>query len=320
MNMMIRIAGASLFTFLLGYTLSTATAGSGDNNERYGGAFVSPDESIPSDAPDDTSAVSRPVETAEVYVPHPLRTGEPNVISRPDALAEVFRRLCSNESSLRVLHLGDSHVAGRVYPNTVKQTLEDAWGKADSTGYGISYKYFARNGATTQYFATAEWMRKIAAEAPDLIILSFGTNESHSMKYNEEVHRNQLTTFYGMLREACPDATVMLTTPPGDYLSARRVRYVRRNGRKRRRVVNGGMRENPMVARCAAEIERFGEEHGLPVWNLNTLAGGDEAAGNWMAARLMRPDRVHFTPEGYRLQGQLLADAILTTYNEYIKQ
>lgn len=74
-----------------------------------------------------------------------------------------------------------------------------------------------------------------------------------------------------------------------------------------------------MSVRCAAELESFGEEHGLPVWDLNTIAGGDDAQRNWKSASLMRPDRIHFTPEGYTLQGRLLGEAILSAYNQYLR-
>lgn len=163
-------------------------------------------------------------------------------------------------------------------------------------------------------------MRQIADSRPDLVILSFGTNECHGMGYREEQHREQLEDFYGMLSEACPDAVIMMTTPPGDYLTTRSVRYVRnKRGRRSRKVVRSTSRVNPMSTRCASELENFGRQHGLAVWNLNEIAGGPVAVRNWTSARLMRPDRIHFTPEGYRLHGQLLGEAILEAYNGYIE-
>ena len=73
-----------------------------------------------------------------------------------------------------------------------------------------------------------------------------------------------------------------------------------------------------MTAKCAEVIRTFGREKGLAVWDLNAIAGGDSSASNWVAARLMRPDRIHFTPEGYRLHGCLLGEAILSAYNSYL--
>ena len=71
------------------------------------------------------------------------------------------------------------------------------------------------------------------------------------------------------------------------------------------------LRPNPMSARCATLIEQVGEQRGLPVWNLFEICGGAEAAQrNWEAAHYMRPDRVHFTPAGYEVQGRMLAEAL----------
>lgn len=255
-------------------------------------------------------------------IPSYFRESQENIINRPDQLNKAFDVLCKSGRALRVLQLGDSHVAGGSYPKAVETTLESAWGKAvnDSTT-GIEYAYMARNGATTKRFATENWMKQVEKYNPDLIILSFGTNECHGMGYREEVHAAQLEDFFTMLKEVCPSAVIMLTTPPGDYLTTRRVRYVRRGkGRKARRVYSSYSRVNPMSVRCAAELEEFGEEHNLPVWDLNTIAGGELAQKNWTSANLMRPDRIHFTPEGYKMHGKLLATAILKAYNGYINK
>ena len=47
------------------------------------------------------------------------------------------------------------------------------------------------------------------------------------------------------------------------------------------------------------------------MWDLHTIAGGEEAVRNYMADQLMKADRIHFTPAGYELQGRLLGEAIV---------
>ncbi len=250
-----------------------------------------------------------------------------NAINRAAGLHQVFDTLCLSGRPLRVLHLGDSHVAGKMFPNSISTMLEEKWGRAenDSAGSGLHYRFMGKNGATTKHFANEEKMQSIAETNPDLIILSFGTNECHGMGYLEDVHEGELSTFHDMLRTACPAAVIMMTTPPGDYLTRRRVRYVKRRtrGNKRRtvrRVTYVPSRINPMTARCAAELESFGEKNGLPVWDMNTIVGGDSAVINWEAANMMRPDKVHYTAEGYSLQGKLLGEAILKAYNAYVEE
>lgn len=245
----------------------------------------------------------------------------PNVLSRPQALFSIFDTLCHKERPLRILQLGDSHVAAGSYPTAVRTTLEKAWGyTCDSTTYRVHYRYIARNGATLNSFSTEKYIQQIIEENPDLLILSFGTNECHGMGYREEQHREQLENFHAILSECNPRITILLTTPPGDYLTVRSIRYLRyRKGQKRRKVIRRTTKINPMSTRCATVIEQFGQSHNFAVWNLNQIAGSTMAARNWMTARLMASDRIHFTPEGYQLHGQLLGEAILKAYNQYLE-
>ncbi len=243
----------------------------------------------------------------------------PNILEGADRLGRAFDVLTRSGRALKVVQLGDSHVAAGTYPAAVRTTLEKAWGSAagDSISAPLRFNYLARNGATAEGFITPERAEQIAEMAPDLIIVSFGTNECHGMGYNPQAHRRQLEIVYDRLTRACPEAVIMLTTPPGDYLSRTTTQPVRRGARtQRRRVSVRGA--NPMTAKCAEVIRTFGREKGLAVWDLNAIAGGDSSASNWVAARLMRPDRIHFTPEGYRLHGCLLGEAILSAYNSYL--
>lgn len=44
----------------------------------------------------------------------------------------------------------------------------------------------------------------------------------------------------------------------------------------------------------------------------------DRCLQNWTRNHLLRADGIHFTPEGYRLQGNLLHQALIKAYNEYV--
>ena len=262
-----------------------------------------------------------PCVTVGASMPKSFRARKTNVISRSDSLQAVFDTLCTSGRPLRVLHLGDSHVAGKTFPMTIKAELEAAWGVSfnDTTGHGIQYSYMAKNGATATSFLTDARMQLVEEKQPDLLILSFGTNECHGMGYKETLHEQELDEVIGRLRSHCPKAKMLLTTPPGDYLTTRRVTYpVNKQTGKRQRVVRRYKKPNPMSARCATLLDKYGEEKGLAVWNLNAIAGGATAVQNWIAARMMRNDRIHFTPAGYALQGRLFSEALLTAYNDYI--
>ena len=51
-----------------------------------------------------------------------------------------------------------------------------------------------------------------------------------------------------------------------------------------------------------------------------TFGGVRRACLNWQEARLMRPDHVHYLPEGYALQGEMFYRALLKAYNDYCSQ
>lgn len=314
MSSLKNILWVALLTFFLGYLVSTATAG---------GDYTSPPQAAVQDdvEPDTLPAKVNRVQTSGAALPQNFINGAPNVITRPEALRAAFDIVRSGERPLRVLHIGDSHVAGKDFPLAVRKDLETAWGKADTASTkGLVFNFIGKNGAIAHQFASSERLAQIAEARPDLVIVSFGTNECHGMGYTEDVHRAQLTAFLDTLRATVPNAVILLTTPPGDYITSRTTSYVSRGRkRRRRRVTRSVQRVNPMTERGANLIAAVAAERGLALWNLNAIAGSGAAASRWHSAGLMRPDRIHFTPEGYTLQGRLLADALLAAYNGYLK-
>lgn len=239
-------------------------------------------------------------------MPSCFRNRKTNKITRPELLRPAAKILSDGQRPLRILHIGDSHVAGEDFPKAVKATLTSHLGAAESSdeGTGIWFRFIGSNGATTNRFLTESYMNRFSSHRPDLIILSFGTNEAHGMGYREDQHEKDLDKFLTALQKACPEATILLTTPPGDYLGTRA------GSRSRARRAT---KENPMSSRCAAFLENYGKSHNLPVWDLFTICGGKEAAQrNWVTAGLMQKDRIHFQPEGYTLHGRLLGNAIIS--------
>lgn len=253
-------------------------------------------------------------------LPSSFRNTQQNVINNPELLRPAAVILRKGQRPLKVMQIGDSHVAGKTFPQTLKQTLCKYLGEAErpDSGTGVWFSYFGSNGATTQRFLTPGYMQKFAEKNPDLIILSLGTNEAHGMGYRKDLHEKQLNTFLAQLREACPEATILMTTPPGDYLSSSYVNYRRTSrSKKKKRYVRYVKRPNPMSARCAELLAEYGEEHQMPVWNMFDICGGQEAAQrNWVSAHYMRADRIHFEPQGYTVQGKLLGEALARAFSK----
>lgn len=202
--------------------------------------------------------------------------------------------------TIRIVHVGDSHIRGRILPRTTGTLLAETFGAVSYTDMGI-------NGAFCVTFTRPERISAIAALHPDLVILSFGTNESHNRRYNTQVHYHQMDELVRMLRDSLPGVPLLMTTPPGSYDSFRKSR--------RRRTYS----INPRTAIAVQTMHRFADANGLALWDLYEAVGGSRRAClNWQEAGLMRPDHVHYLPEGYVLQGELFYQALLKAYNDYV--
>ena len=225
--------------------------------------------------------------------------GRNEIVDSIALLTPVFERLRQvraglSEDTVRIVHIGDSHVRGHIYPQTTGARLIETFGAVSYIDKGV-------NGATCLTFTHPDRIAEIAALKPELLILSFGTNESHNRRYNVNVHYNQMD------EDSLPNVSILLTTPPGSYESFRQ--------RRRRRTYA----VNPRTATASETIRRYAKEHRLLVWDMYDVVGGKRrACVNWTEAKLMRPDHVHYLPEGDILQGNLLYQALINAYNDYV--
>lgn len=93
-------------------------------------------------------------------------------------------------------------------PQTTGTRLTETFGAVSYIDRGV-------NGATCLTFTHPDRIAEIAALKPELLILSFGTNESHNRRYNINVHYNQMDELVKLLRDSLPNVPILLTTPPG---------------------------------------------------------------------------------------------------------
>ena len=212
-----------------------------------------------------------------------------------------MNRLGISTDTIRIVHIGDSHIRGHIFPRTTGELMQKVFGTLVYTDNGI-------NGAFCVTFTRPDRVAEIAALHPDLLILSFGTNESHNRSYNSRLHYQQMDDLVRMLRDSLPDVPMLMTTPPGSYESTR----VRRRRRRSYSI-------NPRTAIAAQTIRKYADDNGLAVWDMyETFGGIRRACLNWQEAGLMRPDHVHYMPEGYVLQGELFYQALIKAYNDYV--
>lgn len=239
-------------------------------------------------------------------LPQSFRNVKSNgIVDSTDVLEPVMKqlhemRLDMEVDTFRILHIGDSHVRGHIYPQSAGLVLTQEF-------HSLLYYDMGVNGATCLTFTHPARISAIVEAKPSLLILSFGTNESHGKGYKTNVHYNQMHELIELLKDSLPGVPMLLTSPPGSFerrrLSRRRSTYS----------------PNPRTIMAAKTIREYASRNGLAFWDLYAVVGGEQwACKNWAGAKLMRPDHVHYLPEGYTLQGKLLAQAIIKAYNNYV--
>jgi len=173
---------------------------------------------------------------------------------------------------------------------------------------GVIYHAIGNNGAAySSYMGIDGFGRGVAALEPDLVILSLGTNEAFG-RLNDATFNAQLSSIVSRIRRESPDAKILLTTPSecqkSVYTSTRR-----RKGRRRRRVRSYQINEN--IARVRNLIIEYGRKNNIPVYDFYDVAGGAGASTKWLNDKLLSTDRIHRTWAGYRLDGELIYDALI---------
>jgi lysophospholipase L1-like esterase len=164
---------------------------------------------------------------------------------------------------------------------------------------GVVYHAIGVNGAKFMDFSRAKhFARQVADLEPDLVILSFGTNEGQG-KIQPDYLRQAMDNLTSEILESCPTTFIMLTTPADSYLR--------------------GKGNNPYLNDISTAIRTFALKKGFPLWDLHQFTGGLNSADNWKQNNLMSSDSVHYSKLGYIVQGKLLYQSIIKSYNRFVE-
>ncbi|MCH5305703.1 MAG: hypothetical protein J1E79_04410 [Rikenella sp.] len=160
---------------------------------------------------------------------------------------------------------------------------------------GVLYHALGVNSACFLHWGRQEEViRQSTALEPDLIILSMGSNEASGSHFLDDVFYREIDRFVSSLRSANPDAAILLTAPAQAF----------RQGEP-----------NPNFESVSRTLKRYAAENGVAFIDLYTATGGERSALCWDEYNLMARDKIHYTEEGYRIQGLLIYNAL---YNAYI--
>ena len=148
---------------------------------------------------------------------------------------------------------------------------------------------------------------------PQIVILSFGTNEAANDHLNLAKYRDSYERIVGKIKSTLPEATIVVIGPP-DYseLSAacRKEKDRAACGRTERTAsathaasASACAWRTPPMLNQVREVQRdIAERNGLVYWNWASIMPQECGAHRWYTAspQLMAKDHVHFTLEGYK--------------------
>lgn len=170
------------------------------------------------------------------------------------------------------------------------------------------------NGARLDHYAVSQYTDALQALRPRLIIVSLGSNDAYTYKWETAEVEWRVRSLIQKLRESCPDVRLLLTTPPPAYI--RKAYTVRRN---RKRVKQYHLYPNENTRKMAELIMRIaGKEH-CAAFNLYGALGGIEVLPALKKSGEISADGIHYSHQGYARHGKLLATALLKSMNSEIK-
>jgi len=189
-------------------------------------------------------------------------------------------------------NLGAASQARRVELQTLSDGKCRILGVALEGFRGAAYSPLSVNGAQASWLLRMPetlFLAQMAPEAPDLIILAFGTNEAIGHDFDPGGYDRALRQVLERCRRAAPQAALLLVAPPDAAF---------RNGRP------GALDQVAAIQRAQAAA------FGAGFVDLRQAMGAG-AIRSWLASGLAQNDLVHFTPQGYFRHAHVILTAAL---------
>ncbi|NVK05334.1 MAG: hypothetical protein HWD92_10945 [Flavobacteriia bacterium] len=168
---------------------------------------------------------------------------------------------------------------------------------------GMSYHAIGVNGASTKsYLRCEDFESQIKALAPDLVVFGIGINDAYMSqdRFEPEVFKARYDSLMDMLEAANPSVVFLFLTNNDSYY---RRRY-----------------PNPNALEVQRVMKELAEERDGMYWDLFEVMGGLGSVDLWVDRGLARSDRIHMSPDGYRLQAELLTYAIERAWLNHLEE
>ena len=162
---------------------------------------------------------------------------------------------------------------------------------------GVEYHRCGVVGATFLQLTSQDdiTLDQLKAIKPDLIIFSYGSNESYNSSIDRDVYTSQIARYIRGIKSYNPNVNVVITSPPD---------------------TRSGGRYPVNTQWICDSLKKICDYQGCSFWDMHSIMGGDGSITFWLNNSLARKDKLHFTRAGYELQGDLFSQALLNSYKE----
>ncbi len=183
--------------------------------------------------------------------------------------------------------------------DTIKSSFYFYGALLENSKPSIKYTGIGINGASTSSYLKAEYLDyHLKAINPDLVIFSIGVNDAASKSFSKQVYISNYKKLADKILEVNPYCAIIFTTNNDFY-------YYR-----------GGV--NPHYKAVYYAMTSLAKKYNASVWNMFNVMGGYKSINFWKNDKIARRDRIHFTRAGYKILADLLFDAIMKDYEEFL--
>ena len=170
---------------------------------------------------------------------------------------------------------------------------------------GITYHGIGINGARVESYLNCEDLeRDLHLVHPDLVIFGIGINDVAADTFTKEKFLSDYDSLINIIQQVNPDCALLFITNNDSYKRIRKNKY----------------EVNPKGTVAEEAFLELGAKHHAAVWDLFDIMGGLQSMEKWQQHNLAQKDKVHFTNAGYMLVGDLLYNALMDSYMEYLKK
>ncbi|HEY1691895.1 MAG TPA: GDSL-type esterase/lipase family protein [Polyangiaceae bacterium] len=170
---------------------------------------------------------------------------------------------------------------------------------------GVVYDALGSHAAMAVYWQRqdrAHWKDQLALRDPALIVFQYGTNESDLWKLDRDEYEQALAGLVDELREAAGGASILVVSPLD-----------------RAEDKGGTLSTKKVILDLVAIQRRVALSHGAAFWSTFDAMGGEGSMARWVKAKpqLGGGDLTHPTPLGAEVLGDMLSQAVVTSYEAW---